>query len=959
MSATESPNRSKSMLRTGIAGEEAPQREWPAPTCGCCQYEHPYNRRHSRWAAFLYVFLCPALALGDNEAMLQELSSERDGLLGPRCCTGRCPQGQSPEAACASMSLCACCSMMACAWPLLCALTQTQRSHVTKEFRINEESQSTMQRLCRAAFCMPCSLLQVHMLLDECKHELLFSRSWAANSSPFTSRHIYTPPGEESSRIASGVVAQAAADAAAAERASAEGSPGSPYSASPCSSSGRTPPDRHTSRSSAGSNGEMYLTAPSVQSMTQSPSAEAAPASPLAARAATGLAAAGLKPNPPQLPLSTAAANGAAAAAAPVRAAGGSPAGGEQQRMNDAAEARAAASSYASSLRNGVNGDAQRSLVDQIRSRAGAGAAPAMSPGRTLRRKPAADLSCAGESFTVPARQPRQPHVYVPQPAQLRSAAAPGMTMASLDADTAMEAEVPHTVWAAAVDGSPSSAAEGLARHGAATHAHASLSPQRSGDAGDGEPQLARFHSHGSTQSSGSRRPPPSPRSSLQPSAAYDRATAPAACRSPPQAGSAPLGLGNAVLAPPPSCNIVPMSPSPGPYATIARCQSQPMRTMSDRERVEASRDGCRASEGTWHGSAPTAAAVPSPTAAEYYRKSSGLHSAASSDSGAPVSPPAIPLPMDSAAAALLASEAMAAAAALGQGRVPPETQQRLLDRVESMQGPLSSPAYGALATTSNNEFITVTETHDEGGDGSSTQHTVTSSLSSISSTCSNHSRSSTVQGGGALSSLLSRPGVDQFSSFGNPLAEAAAAEAAAARHAPGGALPMSTGSSWPGGAASGGSSGLAASAAPAVSSARSPLGAGVLPGLAFEQHGAVEDSGIVHQESDGAWRVQWRPLAPVAPPRHVPRPAVPPPPSAVPDAQRSSARARGGRSVQPIRKWEDALRENGVTPPPAAAAQLSVAQLIELQNTTATTGDSRDTPAEAAHDSFLSDLSF
>lgn len=73
------------------------------------------------------------------------------------------------------MSLCACCSMVTCAWPLLCALTQTQRTHVTKDFRVAEERQTMLQRIFRAVFCMPCSLLQVHMLLDECKHELCVS----------------------------------------------------------------------------------------------------------------------------------------------------------------------------------------------------------------------------------------------------------------------------------------------------------------------------------------------------------------------------------------------------------------------------------------------------------------------------------------------------------------------------------------------------------------------------------------------------------------------------------------------------------------------------------------------------------------------------------------------------------------------------------------------------------------
>lgn len=70
------------------------------------------------------------------------------------------------------MSFCACCSIMSGAWPLLCGLTETQRSHVAKNFRVTEEKEGILQRFVRAVFCMPCSLLQVHMLLDECKHEL-------------------------------------------------------------------------------------------------------------------------------------------------------------------------------------------------------------------------------------------------------------------------------------------------------------------------------------------------------------------------------------------------------------------------------------------------------------------------------------------------------------------------------------------------------------------------------------------------------------------------------------------------------------------------------------------------------------------------------------------------------------------------------------------------------------------
>lgn len=61
----------------------------------------------------------------------------------------------------------------------------------------------------------------------------------------------------------------------------------------------------------------------------------------------------------------------------------------------------------------------------------------------------------------------------------------------------------------------------------------------------------------------------------------------------------------------------------------------------------------------------------------------------------------------------------------------------------------------------------------------------------------------------------------------------------------------------------------------------------------------------------------------------------------------------------RPIRKWEDALREQGVAAPEASSAQLSVAQLIELHKSTAVSGEPRDAPAAAAHDSFLSDLSF
>lgn len=70
------------------------------------------------------------------------------------------------------MSFCACCSIMSGALPLLCACTEAQRTHVAKDFRVTEEEEGILQRFFRAVFCMPCSLLQVHMLLDECKHEL-------------------------------------------------------------------------------------------------------------------------------------------------------------------------------------------------------------------------------------------------------------------------------------------------------------------------------------------------------------------------------------------------------------------------------------------------------------------------------------------------------------------------------------------------------------------------------------------------------------------------------------------------------------------------------------------------------------------------------------------------------------------------------------------------------------------
>ena len=195
-----------------------------------------------------------------------------------------------------------------------------------------------------------------------------------------------------------------------------------------------------------------------------------------------------------------------------------------------------------------------------------------------------------------------------------------------------------------------------------------------------------------------------------------------------------------------------------------------------------------------------------------------------------------------------------------------------------------------------------MTETPDDGEHESSEMHTMTSSLSSISSCCTSHSRSSTVQGGNALSSLLSQPGAGQFSSFGNPLAEAAAADAAAAttpQSAGAAGAPTSTVSSWPGGLSD--SSGMAAG--PPGGGGRGvravagmpPVG---LPGMALEHHGVVEDSGLVHQESDGAWRVQWRPLSaavPSQPPRHVPRPGVVAPAA----VQQRAARPKLARPVQ------------------------------------------------------------
>lgn len=175
-------------------------------------------------------------------------------------------------------------------------------------------------------------------------------------------------------------------------------------------------------------------------------------------------------------------------------------------------------------------------------------------------------------------------------------------------------------------------------------------------------------------------------------------------------------------------------------------------------------------------------------------------------------------------------------------------------------------------------QFTAVSETPDDAEQESETPRTSTSSLTSIDSTCS--SRGSTVQVGGAMSSLLSRgaPPVDQFSSFGNPLAEAAAEEAAEAAAA----AATSTASRYPSGSSVmdtiGHSVGLrlAHGGVGGAPMPRAPGSGGATMG--WETHGAVEDSGLVHQESDGAWRVQWRPLSAPAPPRHVPRPAPPHP---------------------------------------------------------------------------------
>lgn len=59
------------------------------------------------------------------------------------------------------------------------------------------------------------------------------------------------------------------------------------------------------------------------------------------------------------------------------------------------------------------------------------------------------------------------------------------------------------------------------------------------------------------------------------------------------------------------------------------------------------------------------------------------------------------------------------------------------------------------------------------------------------------------------------------------------------------------------------------------------------------------------------------------------------------------------------MKKWEDVIRERGVTPPPTSNMQMTVAQLIELHNSTTVSADSRAPSPALAHDSFLSDLSF
>lgn len=61
------------------------------------------------------------------------------------------------------------------------------------------------------------------------------------------------------------------------------------------------------------------------------------------------------------------------------------------------------------------------------------------------------------------------------------------------------------------------------------------------------------------------------------------------------------------------------------------------------------------------------------------------------------------------------------------------------------------------------------------------------------------------------------------------------------------------------------------------------------------------------------------------------------------------------------MKKWEDAMREKGVVAPPASTAQqLTVAQLIELNNAAASSAGPRSAAdGGPPHDSFLSDLSF
>lgn len=197
-------------------------------------------------------------------------------------------------------------------------------------------------------------------------------------------------------------------------------------------------------------------------------------------------------------------------------------------------------------------------------------------------------------------------------------------------------------------------------------------------------------------------------------------------------------------------------------------------------------------------------------------------------------------------------------------------------------------------------QFTAVSETPDEGEHESDTQRTTTSSLTSIDSTCS--SRGSTVQVGGAMSSLLSQaaPPADHFSSFGNPLAEAAAAEAADAA-----AAATSTTSRDPSGSSVmdtiGHSVGLRLTHGGSAGARGAGLGGAP---MGWEPHGAVEDSGVVHQESDGAWRAQWRPLSSPAPPRHVPRP-VPPQPA-----------PQLGAPAPPV----DRSKQCGSTPPPTCA---------------------------------------